>query len=94
MSNTVLVTGSSRGIGRAIELRLARDGFDLVIHCHTRRDAAEQVASEARALGRQARCLQFDVALRPHWEPTSRRMAPTTAWCVMPVSRVMPPSPP
>ena len=64
VSGTVLVTGSSRGIGRAIALRLARDGFDIVIHCHTRRDAAEQVASEVRALGRQARCLQFDVAQR------------------------------
>ena len=64
MGGTVLVTGSSRGIGRAIALRLARDGYDLVIHCHTRRDAAEQVAGEVRALGRQARCLQFDVAQR------------------------------
>jgi 3-oxoacyl-[acyl-carrier protein] reductase len=63
-AGTVLVTGSSRGIGRAIALRLARDGFDVVVHCRTRIDEAESVAAEVRALGRTARCLQFDVADR------------------------------
>ncbi|MBV7433614.1 3-oxoacyl-ACP reductase FabG [Cardiobacteriaceae bacterium TAE3-ERU3] len=61
---TVLVTGSSRGIGRAIALRAARDGFDVVVHCHSRRDAAEQVAAEIVALGRESRVLQFDVSDR------------------------------
>ena len=64
MNGTVLVTGSSRGIGRAIALRLARDGFDIVVHYHSRRDAAEQLASEVQALGRAARCLRFDVTDR------------------------------
>src|SRR6185295_1821075 len=62
--STVLVTGASRGIGRATALRLARDGHDVVVHFHTRRDAAESVAGEIRALGRAARCLPFDVADR------------------------------
>jgi 3-oxoacyl-[acyl-carrier protein] reductase len=64
-AKTVLVTGSSRGIGRAIALRLARDGYDIVVHCRTRLDEAESAAAEVRALGRAARCLQFDVADRP-----------------------------
>lgn len=59
-----LVTGASRGIGRAIALRLARDGFDLAVHCRSRVDEAEAVAAQARALGRQARVLAFDVADR------------------------------
>jgi len=64
MTETILVTGSSRGIGRAIALRLARSGFDLVLHCRSGRSEAEGVAEEVRALGRQARVLQFDVAER------------------------------
>jgi 3-oxoacyl-[acyl-carrier protein] reductase len=62
--HTVLVTGSSRGIGRAIALRLARDGYDLVVHCRSRREEADQVAVEIRSTGRRARVLQFDVTHR------------------------------
>lgn len=64
MSGTVLVTGSSRGIGRAIALRAAADGYDVVVHCRLRRDEAEAVAAEIKTVGRQARVLQFDVADR------------------------------
>lgn len=64
MSETILVTGSSRGIGRAIALRLARAGFDLVLHCRSRRDEAEAVQREIEAMGQKARILQFDVADR------------------------------
>ncbi|OXY81039.1 3-ketoacyl-ACP reductase FabG2 [Oceanimonas doudoroffii] len=64
MTATILVTGSSRGIGRGIALQLARDGFDLVLHCRSGRAAADAVAQEIEALGRQARVLQFDIADR------------------------------
>ncbi|MBC3433855.1 3-oxoacyl-ACP reductase FabG [Pseudomonas sp. BW16M2] len=64
MTDTILVTGSSRGIGRAIALRLARAGFDLVLHCRSGRAEADTVAAEVQALGQQARVLQFDVADR------------------------------
>lgn len=60
----ILVTGASRGIGRAIALRLARDGFDIAVHCRSRRELAEAVAAEIEALGRKARVLEFDVADR------------------------------
>jgi 3-oxoacyl-[acyl-carrier protein] reductase len=61
---TVLVTGSSRGIGRAIALRAARDGFDVVVHCRSRVEEAKAVMEQIAALGRSARLLTFDVADR------------------------------
>jgi 3-oxoacyl-[acyl-carrier protein] reductase len=64
ISETVLVTGSSRGIGRAIALRLARDGYDIVVHCRSKRDEADDVARAIAALGRSARVLQFDIGDR------------------------------
>lgn len=60
----ILVTGSSRGIGRAIALALADAGHDLVLHCRQQRGQAEAVQAEVQARGRKARVLQFDVADR------------------------------
>lgn len=61
MSKTVLVTGSNRGIGKAIALCLGQNGYDIVVHCRSRVDEAEQTAEELRRIGRQARVLQFDL---------------------------------
>jgi 3-oxoacyl-[acyl-carrier protein] reductase len=64
VTNSVLVTGSSRGIGKAIVLRLARDGYDVVLHCLNRRDDADAVARTINESGRNARVLQFDIGQR------------------------------
>jgi 3-oxoacyl-[acyl-carrier protein] reductase len=63
-SMSVLVTGSSRGIGKAIALRLARDGYDLVLHCRSQRAEADAVAQEIQDMGRAVRVLQFDISDR------------------------------
>lgn len=60
----VLVTGASRGIGRAIALRAARDGFDVAVHCRSRIDEAQAVVAEIIAMGRQSRVLAFDISDR------------------------------
>jgi 3-oxoacyl-[acyl-carrier protein] reductase len=64
IDKSVLVTGSSRGIGRAIALRLARDGYRVVVHCRSRRAEADAVAAEIAAAGGSARVLQFDIGAR------------------------------
>ena len=60
----VLVTGSSRGIGRAIALELAAYGYDPIIHCLGNRAAADEVAAGVTAQGASTRVLQFDVSDR------------------------------
>ena len=60
----VLVTGSSRGIGRAIALRLAQDGYDLWLHHRDSLQGIEAVAADVRAKGRTAHVLAFDIADR------------------------------
>jgi 3-oxoacyl-[acyl-carrier protein] reductase len=55
----VLVTGSSRGIGRAIAERLARSGFAVTVHCRAGREAADALAKEIAGS-----VLQFDVTDR------------------------------
>ena len=60
----VLVTGASRGIGRAVALEAARQGFDPVIHYCRNVAAAEAVAAEVRSLGGSGAMLPFDCSDR------------------------------
>jgi 3-oxoacyl-[acyl-carrier protein] reductase len=64
MNKSVLVTGSSRGIGKAIAMRLARDGYDIVLHCRSKRNEADAVAQAVIDMDRHARVLQFDISDR------------------------------
>jgi 3-oxoacyl-[acyl-carrier protein] reductase len=57
----ILVTGSSRGLGKAIAIKLAADGFDIAVHCRNGIDAAKDTQQQIIALGRNATLLQFDV---------------------------------
>ena len=66
MSRRILVTGSSRGIGKAIALQLAQSGFDVTVHARSRQQEAEQVVQEIQALGQSSHALLFDVNDREH----------------------------
>lgn len=64
MSRRILVTGSSRGIGKAIALQLAQAGFDITVHARSRLDEAQAVAEQIKQLGRNSHVLMFDVNAR------------------------------
>lgn len=61
MNRRILVTGSNRGIGKAIALSLAQAGFDITIHTRSRMHEAQQVVADIQAMGRESHALQFDV---------------------------------
>lgn len=71
-SQTALVSGSSRGIGRAIALALAAQGANIIVHYVRNEDAASEVAAEIKAMGRRAVVVGADLrdgdAIKVLWE--------------------------
>ena len=61
MEKQVLITGSSRGIGKASALYLAKTGYNIVLHCNKNMEKAVEVQKEIEASGAGARILQFNV---------------------------------
>lgn len=64
MIRRILVTGASRGIGRAIALQSATAGFDVTLTYKSRREAADEVVEAITAAGGRARALALDIADR------------------------------
>ncbi len=86
MNSIALVTGASRGLGRATAISIARSGGDVIVTYQRRADEANAVVAEIEAMGRKARALQLDtgdvgsfaafaqalgVALRQTWQRDS-----------------------
>ena len=72
-----LITGASRGIGRAVAIQLARDGFAVVINYHTNQEAAEVVRDLIKDEGGQAIVRRFDVARQPEVEEAVQELTKT-----------------
>ena len=77
MRRSALITGASRGIGRAIAVALAREGWPVCVNYLEHRDAAENLATALREEGRAAMAFRADVSDRRAVESMARAAAET-----------------
>lgn len=79
-SKNALVTGASRGIGRAVALSFARAGADVALHFHRNDEAARDVQSQIEALGRRAILVQADArdfeSFSKIWDDAEKALGP------------------
>ncbi|HMB06425.1 MAG TPA: SDR family NAD(P)-dependent oxidoreductase, partial [Isosphaeraceae bacterium] len=68
LGKKAFVTGSSRGIGRAVALALASAGADVAISCNTGGQSAEEVCRTIRDMGRQAQYYAHNVGVESEVE--------------------------
>src|SRR5207247_7711130 len=91
LGRKVLVTGSSKGIGRVIAIRLAEEGADVVINYNSDPRGAEEALAEVQALGRRGaiirpiseRCLKYATSSRAVLRP----WVGSTCWSTTPASK-------
>ncbi len=70
-----VVTGGSRGLGKNMALQLAAKGLDVIITYHSKKEEAENVVSEIKALGQKAFTLQLDVAQSKTFDAFAKTLA-------------------
>ena len=74
MNKVALVTGASRGIGRAVAARLARSGYAVGVNWHERKDKADELVAALTAEGCAALAVQADVAVRAEVDAMVKRV--------------------
>lgn len=74
---TALITGAAKGIGRAVALGLAQDGFRIALHYHTSSEAAEQTVAAIREAGGKAEPFAADLTVPAEAEELVRRVIGT-----------------